>query len=177
MGNCQAIKNELNKRREQEGNGFKITMKADDRPLYIWYLDEGYGISFDKDKKGSKQFTNMNELVTYLNNYGKKEDVETKMITEDGFNIELKPENALSLEKISKLDVIDIWQPKYKTHSVLIATYKVKPGINYVAFSKANHLANMVYKVDSKVIKQSPITTNGKIEVYDVPFDRLTRVF
>ena len=68
---------------------------------------------------------------------------------------------------------IEIWSPRYKDNTVLIASYKVKKGRNYVEFTKAPHLTGFYWATD-KDIKASPVQKNGKIIVYCVPFDKFT---
>lgn len=70
-------------------------------------------------------------------------------------------------------NVIDIWNPKYKTDSVLIATYKVAEE-NTIIFTKAKHLEGKEYNISGDDIRQFPIVTNGKISCYDVPMSALT---
>ena len=72
--------------------------------------------------------------------------------------------------------MISIWQPRYKDNVVLIATYKVVRGINEIEFTKAKHLAGMKFVCDSDTIRNCPIESNGKIECYAVPMDKLERV-
>lgn len=63
---------------------------------------------------------------------------------------------------------IEIWQPRWKDRSVLIATYKVSDGKNYVRFTKTPSLQG-IFSCDGKKIKSCPIQKNGKIDVYAVP--------
>lgn len=74
------------------------------------------------------------------------------------------------------MNIIEIWQPKYKTNSVLIAKYKTTDEPIYIRFTKAPHLKDMLFVVDGKYVKKCPIVNNGKISCYDVPMDALQRV-
>lgn len=70
---------------------------------------------------------------------------------------------------------IEIWQPKYKTDSVLIATYKVSAE-NIITFTKAKHLEGKEYQISGDKIRSCPVVNNGKIACYDVPMSELTLV-
>lgn len=65
--------------------------------------------------------------------------------------------------------MIEIWSPKYKTNSVLIATYKVTNGVNLIKFTKAKHLQGIVFEADGKEIMGCPIHSNGRVDCYEVP--------
>ena len=67
---------------------------------------------------------------------------------------------------------IEIWQPRYSTDSVLIATHKVKND-NLVVFTKAKYLAGKEFYVSGKDIRACKLDTNGKIACYDVPMSFL----
>lgn len=69
--------------------------------------------------------------------------------------------------------MIEIWQPKYSTNSVLIATYKVTRGKNRIKFTKAKYLQGKVFEVDGKEVMECPVITNGRISCYDVPMSAL----
>lgn len=73
-------------------------------------------------------------------------------------------------------EVIEIWQPRYKDNVVLIATYKVMDGNNFIRFTKAKHLAGSLFVVHSSVIRSCPKDTNGKIACFAVPLDMLEKV-
>ena len=72
--------------------------------------------------------------------------------------------------------MIEIWQPKYSTKKVLIAKYKVSPGKNTIKFTKAKHLKDMKFEIDSMDIVNCPLESNGTIPCYAVPFDKLKRL-
>ena len=74
------------------------------------------------------------------------------------------------------MEPIEIWEPRYKDNTVLIATYKVKPGDNHIVFTKARHLMGMEFIVSSEIIQRCPTQTNGKIPCFVVPFEKLQRV-
>lgn len=69
--------------------------------------------------------------------------------------------------------MIEIWQPKYKTNSVLIATYKVANGTNLIKFTKAKHLQGLVFEASGSDIRSCPIQTNGRVDCFDVPMSML----
>ena len=72
--------------------------------------------------------------------------------------------------------VIEIWQPRYKDRTVLIATTKVVKGENRIVFTKAPQFKDMVFVCDGDVIKNCPLDSNGKIDCYAVPLSKLERV-
>lgn len=76
------------------------------------------------------------------------------------------------VSKQKRLNKIEIWAPKYKDNTVLIAAYKLR-GENEVVFTKAKHLAGMSFYVDAATVQSSPIVSNGAIKCYAVPFDKL----
>lgn len=65
--------------------------------------------------------------------------------------------------------MIDIWQPRYKDDTCLIACYKVSDGDNLIRFTKAKHLAGKVFKCNSEQIRSCRTQNNGRIDVYVVP--------
>ena len=69
--------------------------------------------------------------------------------------------------------MIEIWSPRWHDRKVLIATYKVKDGINDIVFTKTKSLEGKVFKVDGVIIRKYPVTTNGKIQCYEVPLNVL----
>lgn len=72
---------------------------------------------------------------------------------------------------------IEIWQPRYRDNTVLIAEYKVPNGDFNLIFTKAKHLKDMVFKVNGTDIKNTcSIETNGKIPCFVVPFDYLKNI-
>lgn len=74
------------------------------------------------------------------------------------------------------MNVIEIWQPRYKDNTVLIATYKVKSGYNYIKFTKAKHLEGKLYRLHSTDIDNRKVQRNGNGNVYIVPFEKLELV-
>ena len=65
--------------------------------------------------------------------------------------------------------MIEIWQPKWKTRSVLVDVRKVKSGVNQLYFSKTPTMPG-IYTFDGKRVKeQCEIVSNGKIDCYSIP--------
>jgi len=79
-------------------------------------------------------------------------------------------------ERREGMNVIEIWQPRYKDNTVLIATYKVKQGYNYVRFTKAKHLEGMLFRFHSTDINTNNVQRNGKALMYILPFDKLENI-
>jgi hypothetical protein len=75
------------------------------------------------------------------------------------------------LSKDTPCQKIDIWQPRWKDRTVMIARFKV--GIhNEITFSKTKSMPEKYY-VSGEKIRQYPIQPNGKIDCYCVPLDEL----
>lgn len=71
--------------------------------------------------------------------------------------------------------MIEIWQPRWKDRKVLISVYKVKMGMNYIKFTKTPSLPG-TYAISSSEIKQCPVESNGKIDCYAVPLEKLLKL-
>lgn len=67
---------------------------------------------------------------------------------------------------------IEIWQPRWHDRVVLIAKHKVASR-NVVVFTKTKALKGRYY-VSGEDITACPLESNGKIECYAVPLDKLT---
>lgn len=74
---------------------------------------------------------------------------------------------------------LDIWQPKYGTQSggweVWLSKFKIRYAspVIIIKFTKAKHLIGQRFAVRRQDVEQSPVGTNGKIQVYRVPFEKL----
>ncbi len=71
--------------------------------------------------------------------------------------------------------MIKIWNPRWHDRKALIAKYKVRRGDNTIIFTKAKSLKGITFKMDGNEIVKYPIETNGVIECYAVPLDKLER--
>ena len=70
---------------------------------------------------------------------------------------------------------IEIWMMRYHDMKVLVAVPKVKPGINYLTFTKDPNRKGIIYSFDGdKVMDECTVTSNGKIKCYEVPYAWLT---
>ena len=67
--------------------------------------------------------------------------------------------------------MIEIWEPRWKDKTVLIAKYKVRGDVVAVKFTKAPSLGDEPYSVRSADIVQCPVESNGSIDCYVVPLD------
>lgn len=67
-----------------------------------------------------------------------------------------------------------IWQPKYCTKEVLVATNKVKPGKNLVFFAGDKTYKDLYSYDGDKVRSDCKITSNGKIYCYCIPLSWLS---
>lgn len=71
---------------------------------------------------------------------------------------------------------IEIWAPRYKDRTVLVATTKVTEGFNFIRFTKAPHLQGL-YRFDgSYVRRECEVQSNGKIPCFVIPMYLLTEV-
>jgi hypothetical protein len=78
----------------------------------------------------------------------------------------------MKVAKYFAVNKIEIWSPRYKDRTVLIAAYKVR-DMNEIVFTKSKHLAGMSFFMRGFDIKKYPKTTNGKLVCYTVPLDDL----
>jgi hypothetical protein len=69
-------------------------------------------------------------------------------------------------------EMIEVWEPKWKTREVLIACHKVSRGRNLIKFTKTKSLP-YVYELDGDDIMDCPVVSNGRIECYAVPISYL----
>lgn len=71
------------------------------------------------------------------------------------------------------MSYICIWQPKYCTQEVLVATTKVSKGKNYLYFVADRNWQDLYSFDGDKVKSECKITSNGKILVYNIPLSWL----
>lgn len=77
----------------------------------------------------------------------------------------------MKLSRLTPCNKIEIWQPRWKDRTVLIAKYKVGTH-NEIIFTKTKSMPGSYY-LSGKVIQACPTTFNGKLECYAVPMDKL----
>jgi hypothetical protein len=75
------------------------------------------------------------------------------------------------LNRTTSCQRINIWQPRWKDRTVLIACYKVGTH-NEITFSKTKSMPEKYY-ISGINISKYPITDNGKLKCYVVPLDDL----
>lgn len=79
-----------------------------------------------------------------------------------------------TLSSSTPANIIDIWQPRWKDRTVLISKYKT--GIhNEIIFKKTKSLPDKYY-LSWEDITSSPLESNGKIDCYAVPINKLKRL-
>lgn len=71
------------------------------------------------------------------------------------------------------MSVCCIWQPKYSTMEVLIATSKVGSGKNYVYFAGDRNRQDLYSYDGDKVRNSCKITSNGKLYCFCIPLSWL----
>lgn len=75
------------------------------------------------------------------------------------------------LPRDTPCNIIEIWQPRWKDRTVMIAKYKVGTH-NLIRFTKTKSMPDDYY-LSGGTIRRSPVTTNGKLECYAVPMNEL----
>ena len=79
----------------------------------------------------------------------------------------------MKVSRTTPLNKIEIWSPRYKDRTVLIAAYKVRE-MNEITFTKAKHLLGLSFFMRGSEIKKYPTTSNGKLPCYIVPLTDLS---
>jgi hypothetical protein len=69
------------------------------------------------------------------------------------------------------MNEILIWEPKYSTNSVLVATRKIGKD-NYIKFTKTKAYAGTYY-ISGEEARKCPVVTNGRIPCFDIPMSKL----
>lgn len=77
----------------------------------------------------------------------------------------------MKLKRLTPAQKIDIWQPRWKDRTVMIAKYKVGTH-NLINFTKTPTMKDEYY-LSGATITKFPLETNGKVECYCVPLDEL----
>lgn len=78
----------------------------------------------------------------------------------------------MTVTRLTPLQLIEIWQPRYKDRKVLVAKYKVSTH-NKIIFTKAKHLEGKEYYISGADASKYPIEDNGKLACYAIPLDDL----
>ena len=83
---------------------------------------------------------------------------------------------------INKRNVIEIWEPRYKTNSALVAHYKIHPGDNFIRFTKAKYLLGKMFTINYDKVKENlknktyTVQANGKTKVICIPMGDLQEI-
>lgn len=77
----------------------------------------------------------------------------------------------MQLSRLTPCQDIVIWQPRWRDKRVLVAAHNVGTH-NQITFTKAPTYPDTYY-ASGDVIRDCPLDTNGKINCYAVPIDRL----
>jgi len=75
------------------------------------------------------------------------------------------------LSRTTACNVLDIWAPRWKDRTVMLAKYKIGTH-NVVKFSKAKNLTGEYY-ISGEKVRKFPVEDNGKLACYCVPIDEL----
>ncbi len=79
-----------------------------------------------------------------------------------------------SLKKEIKTNLFEIWQPRWKDRTVLLAKYKA--GLhNEIIFTKAPSMPGSYYISGSDIAK-CPVQSNGKLDCYVVDLNKLEQL-
>lgn len=78
------------------------------------------------------------------------------------------------ISKLTPVQKLDIFQPRWKDRTALLATYKVGTH-NCITFSKTKTMPGEYY-ISGEEVKKCPITNNGKLDCYAVPLDKLEKL-
>lgn len=70
------------------------------------------------------------------------------------------------------INSITIWQPRYSRNDVLVACFRVKPGMNRIIFTRTTYPD--LY-MDGAEMKKYPVDSNGKVACYAVPIKDFAR--
>lgn len=74
---------------------------------------------------------------------------------------------------------LEIWQPKYHTESGEWEVWPLRRKIAYaspviiIQFTKAKHLEGQRFCIRRQDVERCPVGTNGRAQVYRVPFNKL----
>lgn len=71
--------------------------------------------------------------------------------------------------------VFEIYQPRWKDRTVLLAKYKVQMH-NVIKFKYAKSMGTEPYYLHWNDIKNCSIESNGKLDCYCVPLDKLSKL-
>lgn len=74
--------------------------------------------------------------------------------------------------KHQQMSHFDVWQPRYRDKTVLLAKRKVA-NHNKISFSRAPSLGTEPYYVSGTAIKRCKVESNGSIDCYVVSLDKL----
>lgn len=77
----------------------------------------------------------------------------------------------MKLHRHTTAQNIEIWQPRWRDKTVLIAKHKVGTH-NKITFTKAPTYPDNYY-ISGAEIQKCPLDTNGKIDCYAVPLSKL----
>lgn len=83
------------------------------------------------------------------------------------------------LSRLHEITVLPIWSPKYHSDSgewevwPLVRKVRYASPIIIIDFTKAAHLKGQRFCVKKEVVENSPRGTNGKAQIYRVPFSKL----
>lgn len=77
----------------------------------------------------------------------------------------------MKISRLTPLQNIEIWQPRWRDKTVLVAKHKVGTH-NKITFSKAPTYPDNYY-LSGEEIRKCTLDTNGSIDCYAVPLSKL----
>ena len=74
--------------------------------------------------------------------------------------------------------MIQVWEPRYHDRKVLVAAHKVRKGMNIIKIKHPNKIGayDGRYRMSAIAIKSYPLESNGVINCYALPIDKLERI-
>lgn len=78
----------------------------------------------------------------------------------------------MKLDRLTPFHYFEIWEPVYSKKAVLLACHKVGTH-NKVVFTKAPSMGEEPYYVSGKDVRKCKKESNGRINCYIVPLDKL----
>lgn len=78
----------------------------------------------------------------------------------------------MKLGKFTPFRYFEIWHPKYSDQTVLLAIHKVGEH-NKIVFTKSSSMGTEPYYVSGDTVKKCKKESNGKIQCYAVPLNKL----
>lgn len=80
----------------------------------------------------------------------------------------------MKLSRLTPATLFTIKQPRWRDRTVLLAKFKIG-NHNEVVFTEAPSMPDHYY-ISGELAKSYPLSSNGKLEVYQVPINELEKL-